>query len=82
MLYIGKKPEKPNAGKIIVAISAAVAGIAALAILAYKLYQKFAPACIDCECEDFLDDEDFFEDDDCIEIECEDVADETEPETL
>ena len=80
MLYIGKKPEKPNVGKIIVAVSAAVAGIAALAILAYKLYQKFAPACIDCECEDVLDDENFFDDDDCIEIECDDVevTDETE----
>ena len=45
MLYIGKKPEKPNVGKIIVAVSAAIAGVAALAIVAYKLYQKFVPAC-------------------------------------
>ena len=77
MLYIGKKPEKPNAGKIIVAVSAAIAGVAALAILAYKLYQKFAPACIDCECEDFLADEDLF-DDEYIEVECEDDATETD----
>ena len=34
MLYIGKKPEKPNVGKIVVAVSAAIAGVAALAILA------------------------------------------------
>jgi len=73
MLYIGKKPEKPNVGKIIVAVSAAIAGVAALAIVAYKLYQKFVPACIDCDCEDFLDD-DCFDDDfpeDYIEVECE-----------
>ena len=78
MLYIGKKPEKTNVGKIIVAISAAVAGVAALAIVAYKLYERFAPACIDCECEDFLDDE-CFEDDipeDYIEVECESTPDE------
>ena len=37
MLYIGKKPEKPHVGKIILAVTAAVAGIAALAIAAYKL---------------------------------------------
>ena len=77
MLYIGKKPENPNVGKIILAVSAAIAGIAALAIVAYKLYQKYVPACIDCECEDFLDDEDLC-DDDCIEVECDDAATETE----
>ena len=76
MLYIGKKPEKPNVGKIILAVSAAIAGVAALTVLAYKLYQKYVPACIDCECEDFLDDEDLY--DDCIEVECDDDATETE----
>ncbi|MBQ4150808.1 MAG: hypothetical protein IJC81_03270 [Clostridia bacterium] len=80
MLYIGKKPEpKHNVGKIVLTISAAIAGIAALAILAYKLYQKFVPGCIDCECEDFLDDEELF-DEDCLEVECEEVDEEVPAE--
>ena len=77
MLYIGKKPEKPNVGKIVFMISAAVAAVAALAVLAYKLYQKYVPACIDCECEDFLDDDDLPEDE-SIEVECDDGASENE----
>lgn len=76
MLYIGKKPEKPSVGKIVLAVSAAIAGISALAILAYTLYQRFVPTCIDCECEDFLDDDDLPED--TIEVECDDDASETE----
>ena len=77
MLYIGKKPEKPHVGKIILAVTAAVAGIAALAIAAYKLYQRLVHACIDCECEDFLDDDDMPEDG-SVEIECDDGASEHE----
>lgn len=77
MLYIGKKPEKPSIGKIILTVTAAVAGIAALAIAAYKLYQRLVPACIDCECEDFLDDDDMPEDG-SVEIECDDGASEHE----
>ena len=77
MLYIGKKPERPNVGKIVFMISAAVAAVAALAVLAYKLYQKYVPACIDCECEDFLDDDDLPEDE-SIEVECDDGASENE----
>ena len=77
MLYIGKKPEKPNIGKIILTVTAAVAGIAALAIAAYKLYQRLVPACIDCEGEDFLDDDDMPEDG-SVEIECDDGASEHE----
>ena len=69
MLYIGKKPEKPHVGKIILAVTAAVAG--------YKLYQRLVPACIDCECEDFLDDDDMPEDG-SVEIECDDGASEHE----
>ena len=77
MLYIGKKPEKPNVGKIVLTVSLAIAGIAALAIAAYKLYQRLVPACIDCECEDFLDDDDLPEGG-TVEIECDDGASENE----
>ena len=73
MIFIGKKPEKPSILKISLAVTGIILGVAAVLFAAYKLYKKFVPACIDCECEDFLADEDFFEDDD-LEICCEDAV--------
>ncbi|MBQ7661403.1 MAG: hypothetical protein IJS44_05055 [Clostridia bacterium] len=77
MLYIGRKPKQTNPGTIALIVISAIAGIAALAIAAYKLYQRYVPACIDCECEDFLDDEDAPEDVH-IEVERDESADDTE----
>lgn len=74
MLFIGKKPEKPNVAKIALTVSAVILGVAALVFAAYKLYKKLVPACIDCECEDFLDDEDLFDEDEDIEVRCEDAT--------
>lgn len=75
MIFIGKKPEKPNVAKIALTVSAIILGAAALVFAAYKLYKKLVPACIDCECEDFLDDEDFFDDEDeNVEVRLEDAT--------
>lgn len=74
MLFIGKKPEKENnVLKIVLIVSGVVLSVAAIGFAAYKLYKKYVPACIDCECEDFLDDEDLFEEDD-IEVSCQDPS--------
>ncbi|MBQ8836157.1 MAG: hypothetical protein IJ002_01450 [Clostridia bacterium] len=74
MIFIGKKPEKPNVAKITLTVIGIVAGVAALAFAAYKLYKKLVPACIDCECEDFLDDDDiFFDEDEDVEVRLEDA---------
>lgn len=74
MFFIGKKPEPPknNTLKIVLIATGVVLSLAAIGFAAYKLYKKYVPACIDCECEDFLSDEDLFDDD--IEVRCEDAA--------
>lgn len=72
MLFIGKKPEKTSVAKIALTASAIVLGVMAVAFAAYKLYKKLVPACIDCECEDFLEDEDFFDEDEDFEVRLED----------
>jgi len=77
MLYIGKKPEKTNTGKVLLIVAGIIAGVATLTFVAYKLYKKYAPKCVECECEDFLEDEDLYNDD-CIELDCEEDATETE----
>ena len=70
MLYIGKRPEKSNTGKVLLIIAGIVAGVATLTFVAYKLYKKYAPARVECECEDFLDDDDLYNDE-FVEVECE-----------
>lgn len=77
MLYIGKKPKQTNPGTVALIIVSAIAAVAALTVVAYKLYQRFVPACIDCECEDFLDDEDMPEETH-IEVERDESAGEHE----
>ena len=74
MFFIGKKPEPPknNTLKIVLIATGVVLTLAAIGFAAYKLYKKYVPACIDCECEDFLTDDDLFDDD--IEVRCEDSA--------
>ena len=76
MLFIGKKPEKNNVAKVALTASAIVLGIMAVAFAAYKLYKKLVPACIDCECEDFLEDEDFFDEDEDVDVRLEDATEE------
>ena len=74
MFFIGKKPEPPknNTLKIVLIATGVVLTLAAIGFAAYKLYKKYVPACIDCECEDFLSDEDLFDED--FEVHCEDTA--------
>ncbi|MBQ9428267.1 MAG: hypothetical protein IJU41_01840 [Clostridia bacterium] len=78
MLYIGKKPQKTtNPWTVVLVVLSAIAGVAALTVVAYKLYQRFVPACIDCECEDFMDDEDA-PDEPYVEVERDESAGEHE----
>ena len=76
MFFIGKKPEPPknNTLKIVLIATGVVVTLAGIGFAAYKLYKKYVPACIDCECEDFLCDEDLFDEDDDIEVRLEDSA--------
>ena len=83
MFFIGKKPEpvqeKTSTLKIVLIALGVVTAVAAIGYAAYKLYKKYVPACIDCECEDFLYDEDLFDDNDDVEVRVEDAAETSEP---
>lgn len=78
MFFIGKKPEpvkeKTSGLKVFFIVIGVVATAGALAFAAYKLYKKYVPACIDCECEDFLCDEDLFDGDEDVDVRIEDAA--------
>ena len=60
------KPEKPKYGKVVLITLGAVAAVAAIAYAVYKFVFEYKQV---CDCEDYLDDCDFC-DDECCECEC------------
>ncbi len=67
--WFRREPERPNYGKIVAITLSIIAASAAIALIAYKLFTKYFHL-VECDCEDFLDDE--CEDCDiCIEDESE-----------
>ncbi|MBQ2513388.1 MAG: hypothetical protein II534_08595 [Clostridia bacterium] len=78
MFLIKKEVEKPNYAKIVGITLGIIAGIAAVGCAVYVILKKYGikcRLCKSCDCDncDFLDEDDFSDDDSDVEVEVEDA---------
>ena len=78
MFLIKKEVEKPNYAKIVGITLGSIAGITAVGFAVYMILKKYGIGCrlcksSDCDNCDFLDEDDFSDDDSDVEVEVEDA---------